>query len=834
MNARNLHPRTIAIAIYLTVALGSQAQADDGQPRYVSGAGSDKGDCLNRFRPCRTLEYAIARSGKSDYIRVAEGDYTVDDADSLSKVLSVPGRLEGGFSKYSGYAERNATKKTLLIGVPPEFRERFEQAGFSVIVDRKGLAQDEAAEMRKLTQVVLASEKSHSAAPCVSNQAAGFPCQSVSLLSHLSLQDLRPSSQRGNDVWGFTDLNTNREYAVMGLQRGVAVVDVTDPEGPEIVGTASGSATTWRDIKIYQLYDADAKRWRAYAYVTADNVPDSLMVLDLSNLPNAIEQVQFASDFTDAHNAYLVNADYSYGLAQTPQAPRLGISGGRANNGRHRLYTLSNPRAPARASISTAGYAHDLASFPIRDARKDSQCLSAQTEAVCQVLSDFNENTVDIWDVTNPASPQSLASFSYTNASYVHSGWWTEDGRYLFVHDELDESNFGLNTTVRVFSMANLRSPTQIGTWSGPTRAIDHNGFVKGNRYYIANYSEGLTILDITNPASPQRLGYFDTYPSTSETGFVGAWGVYPFFPSGTIAVGDINTGLYLLRNETLSSPSGTFSVSASNSAAEEGESVAITVSRTGSAVDATSVELEVLHASTEANDVSLSTSTLMWAAGDGAPKTATLTLAQDSVAEGLERALIRLKAPQGGASIGFPDTVPVDVSDVGAASRLRLLESSIRVDDARGKVLVTVTRQSSAQGEARASYRTHASSSFAGFTPAQGELVWLGGDAAAKTIEVTLDPTALSGGQTGTFDVELSNAVGAELETTAGAGTGTLLATITVADSSTSPPANPPPSTGGGNGGGGGGGTLQLLWVLLLAPLALGRIIRRQSSYRA
>ena len=121
----------------------------------------------------------------------------------------------------------------------------------------------------------------------------------------------------------------------------------------------------------------------------------------------------------------------------------------------------------------------------MRDARKNSQCVNASAAPACQILTDFNENTFDIWDVTNPSSRQLLVSQPYPNARYTHSGWWTEDGRYLFIHDELDERDFNLNTTVRVFDMANLRAPVLAGSWVGPTRAIDHNGYVRGNRYYF-------------------------------------------------------------------------------------------------------------------------------------------------------------------------------------------------------------------------------------------------------------------------------------------------------------------------------------------------------------
>jgi choice-of-anchor B domain-containing protein len=838
MNSRELHsPRSIIAAHLAALVAGLMlimpAQADDGRPRYVSGSGTDKGDCLNKFRPCRSLDYAIARSGKADYIRVAEGDYTVDDAQKLASILSANGRIEGGFSKYSAYSERNATQKTTLIGVPPEFRERFERAGFTVIVDRKGISPDESAQIRKLTSQILATEKSHSASPCVSNRSDTYPCQSVSLLSHLSLQDLKPISSRGNDVWGFVDLNTNREYAFMGLQLGVAIVDVTDPTAPEQVAFAPGSATTWRDIKVYQRYDAAAKRWRAYAYATADAVSDYLMLLDLSDLPNGVEKVNFASDFTAAHNTYLINSDYTFGLAQTSEAPRLGIAGGRENGGHHRLYSLAQPRTPTLLTTSTAGYAHDLASFPVSDARKNAQCTNAQTQAVCQVLSDFNENTVDIWDVTNPSSPQALSSYTYANASYVHSGWWTEDGRYLFVHDELDESNTGINTTVRVFDMANLRAPTLAGSWVGPTRAIDHNGFVKGNRYYVANYAEGLTVLDITSPAAPQRVGYFDTYPTTSETGFVGAWGVYPFFESGTIAIGDINTGLYLVSNETLASSAGSLAMDGATQSANEGNSITISVSRSGGAIGAASVQLELLHASTQTDDASLSTQLLSWADGDSAPKAATLTFNADDSSEDLELLLVRLKAPQGGASVGYPDTARVYIADSSGTARLRLLEPDISVDESREKTLITVARGASAAGEARVSYRTVANATYTGFTATQGELIWASGDATPKTIAIALDPTKLTAGQTATFEVELSSAVGAELETASGTAAATLVANITVSDTSTPPPTPPPPPIGGGagdSGGGGGGGSTQSLWLAALGLLGSARMARLLS----
>lgn len=805
------------------------AAADDGKPRYVAESGNDSGDCQNRFRPCRSLDYAISKAGKGDAVRVAEGRYGISDTKQLLDLLAVTGRISGGFRKISGYSERSATADTVLIGVPPEFRERFEAAGFTVIVDTKGLdiSGEEAQRMRKLTTVVAASERNHALTPCVSNVSSGFACQSIGLLSHLSLQNLAPASSRGNDVWGFVDLNTGREYAFMGLQNGVAVLDVTNPEAPEQVGAVTGSATTWRDIKVYQRYDAIEQRWHAYAYVSADAVPDLLMVLDLHGLPNGVGNIPYNWDFRSAHNAYITNVDYTYGLAQTPTPPQLGVAGSNQNSGNFRLYSLDNPIAPQLQSVNTTGYAHDLASFPVSDARKNSCGPTGRTQPVCQVMSDFNENTVDLWDVTSPNSPVRLSSQPYGNASYVHSGWWTEDGRYLLVHDELDEQNAGLNTTVRVFDVANLTNPSLAGSWVGPTRAIDHNGYVKGNRYFVSNYSEGLTVLDLTNPAAPVRVGYFDTYPASSATSFVGAWGVYPFFASGTIAVGDINSGLYLLRNDTLATPRGSFSMNNASQSGIEGNTVAVTVSRSGGTSGAVSVQLEVLHANTTSSDATLGLTVLSWADGDGQPKIATLNLSPDAQAEDLELLLVRLKSPQGGATIAYPDTSAITIADVSASTRLRSLILPA-IDEARGKAIITVRRHGSATGEARLAYRTIPGGLYTGVTAAQGELVWADGDTTSKLVTLQLNPATLSAGNSATFQVELFNPVGATLEDVSGTSVSSLPILINVVDN-LDPPAPPPPSSSSGGGsssssGGGGGGAFTLLGLLPLLLLACDR----------
>lgn len=66
------------------------------------------------------------------------------------------------------------------------------------------------------------------------------------------------------------DLNTNREYAVVGFELGTGVFDVTDPDEPHEIGFIDGESAPSRDIKIYQFWNSAEQRWNARAYVTTD------------------------------------------------------------------------------------------------------------------------------------------------------------------------------------------------------------------------------------------------------------------------------------------------------------------------------------------------------------------------------------------------------------------------------------------------------------------------------------------------------------------------------------------------------------------------------------
>ncbi|MCH7854574.1 MAG: choice-of-anchor B family protein, partial [Proteobacteria bacterium] len=551
--------------------------------------------------------------------------------------------------------------------------------------------------------------KSSAATPCTNGSAAGFACANIDLLAHVRLADISSKPNSGADIWGFVDLNSNREYAIIGVSNGTAVFDITNPELPFEIGLIPGQTTPWRDIKVFQFYDAAASRWKAYAYVTTDGnlITDGLFVIDLTGLPHSIQRIDYASDFNSAHNVFATNTDYSTGLSLTGDTPQLIVAGSDVGIGQFRLYSLANPESPAFVSTAvTAGNMHDATTFFVTDQRKDTQCVNAMNVDACEILIDFRGQSIDVWDITDPTDLVRLSVSTYPNQRFSHSGWQSEDGLFLFVHDELDERDFGLNTTVNVLSLADLTSLVHLGSWVGPTTAIDHNGFVRGNRYYMSNYTRGLTILDITNPVMPATAGFFDTYAADDVTGFNGAWGVYPYFHSGTIAISDIDSGLYLLKGRTRNVAQGQLVFSASSFAAEEGQQASLLVQRLGGSTGAISVNYQIVPATASSADFQTVAGTLAWVDGDSTDKSIAINLTDDGIAEGLEHVIVRLTGPTGGATLGDQNTASLYISDTAAGSGIGFLDTTIDSSEiGLATVILIVQRSGSALGQASVDY---------------------------------------------------------------------------------------------------------------------------------
>ncbi len=758
-------PLFCATIVAVLIAGGNAyAHSDGAKPLFVAQGGVDTGDCLDAAAPCATIGYALGRVGKRGQIRVADGAYSVDDAEDLFQLISGDVDVQGGFARETRFAVPSAAAST-ITGVPAQYAAILSERGFHIVVDRKGIDIAAFEQTEKLLAIHERLQSSLPATPCTGGNAGGLPCNNVDLLSHVGFADISARPGNAADVWGFVDLNSNREYAIVGFDIGTGVFDVTDAENPREVGFIDGQRTSWRDIKVYQFWNSVSGRWNAHAYITTDGSSDGLFVIDLSGLPHGIQQRTYASDFTAAHNVYVTNTDFGTGLSTNGDLPTLIIAGSNRNSGPYRAYSVGNPESPAFEVMPGSGrndYMHDAASMIITDSRKDTQCVNATT--YCEILFDFNESTFDVWDITDTSNPARLSRTNYANAEYVHSGWWSEDKQFLYVHDELDERDRGLSTTLRVYSLANLASPTSAGTWTGPTRAIDHNGFVRGNRYYMSNYSRGLTILDISDPANPASVGRLDTYPASDNNGFFGAWGAYPYFHSGSIAISDIGSGLYMARDQTLGVTEGMLGFSAASYGGSEGTQLQIAVNRTVGSTGAIAVDYEIVPATGDSSDLLTSSGTLGWPDGDSGDKIITLDLLADASAEDLERLLIRLTAPTGGATLAPGSVANVYVAEAGSASTVGFDRATIDIAERGFATAVAVlARTGSSAGAVSIDYTMSGGDADAGVDfqgATNGTVNWADGDANPKWLEFTISDDG-SGEADEFIELTLGNAAG-------------------------------------------------------------------------
>ncbi len=668
MKSKKLEARRCsAILLTFVMAVYSSslaAHADHDKARFVSASGVDSGKCDDAAQPCKTVNYAGLQSNKGDTIRMAAGNYNVEDVDTLFYLLSDLVPVKGLYSEASAFAKIDANNITRLTGVPLEFADKLASKGFTVIVDTKGLDIEKTQNIREKMQVYERLKVAKPATVCDNGFAGDHACEKMDLLAHVPLSSFSTNPSAANDVWGFYDVNDGREYAIMGLRNGVGVVEVTDPESPRMVGSISSQSTSWRDIKVYQHFNLKSARWDSYAYVTADSASVGTMIIDLRSLPETISVAGSDSSDISAHNVYLSNVDYSLGVALNDVDPYLHIAGSNRKGGSFNTYSLDNPQSPVsiylNSSSSRSNYTHDVSSMVVTDKRKDTQCVSGGPH--CEIFFDFNEDNFQIWDKTQNSAPTRLSTTSYNNVSYVHSGWYTEDKQVVLVHDELDEMNYGLNTTVRLFEMSDFRAPSLLSTWTGPTGAIDHNGFVRGNRYYMSNYTRGMTVLDISDTSDPKEIGFFDTFPISDNTSFNGAWGVYPYLPSGIVLISDISSGLYVVRDNTREPEQGNVSFDAQTYLVKEGGSAIVSVDRKSGSVGAVSVKWEMLAGSTDDNDLALESGTLSWSDGDSQRQIITIPVIADASSEPKESLFIRLHDPVGSVSLASPSIAIISI----------------------------------------------------------------------------------------------------------------------------------------------------------------------------
>ncbi len=307
-----------------------------------------------------------------------------------------------------------------------------------------------------------------------------------------------------SDIWGWHNPLDGKEYALIGVFDGFSIADVSDPANPVELHFVPGTPTIWRDVKT----------WDHYAYVTNEG-GGGLLIVDLSGLPGSINTWSWTGGslgYSTAHNIFMDEHGVAY------------LCGSNGGLGTLFLDVAADPIDPPVLGSYTTRYVHDLY------VRGDTMWTA-----------EINNGIFSVVDITDKSNPLVMATQG-TTSDFTHNLWLSDDASWLVTTDEVS------GAFIDAYDVSDLSDIRRLDTWqSNPgSGVIPHNVFILGQHLLTAYYRDGLTITDATYPDNLIQTGFYDSSDPSGD-GFNGAWGTYPYLPSGHVLVSDIEEGLFVL-----------------------------------------------------------------------------------------------------------------------------------------------------------------------------------------------------------------------------------------------------------------------------------------------
>ena len=328
-----------------------------------------------------------------------------------------------------------------------------------------------------------------------------------------------------NDIWGYVDGSGN-EYAIIGTPDSIVIIDVTNCGSPQrVYAYYGGPNTTWRDFKTYD----------DHLYAVCDICSEGLHIFDLSNLPTSVShELTTTAFFNRAHNIFI----------DTSSALLYAVGTNTADEG---MVILDLSADPANPSLEMNVHLDQENNDPGNNYYIHDVYVRNDTAYASHGFLGYY-----VWDMTDLNNIELLGD--YDSPGYNHSSWTHPDKTLAYYAEEVPRGR-----PMAVIDLENLGSPIDdinvIHTFKDPLGTANdvtpHNPFIKDDTLYISYYEDGIKMYDlIANDTFPSLIGYYDTYPDNGNTytGYEGAWGTYPFLPSGCILVSDISYGLNTLN----------------------------------------------------------------------------------------------------------------------------------------------------------------------------------------------------------------------------------------------------------------------------------------------
>ncbi len=309
-----------------------------------------------------------------------------------------------------------------------------------------------------------------------------------------------------NDIWGWHDDNGN-EYAIVGLQTGVSIVNVTDPYNAQEITFIPGPNSNWRDIK----------SWKDHVYVSNER-GEGVTVIDMSQLPISAPSYQWEPNIpglgqlSSIHNLFVDENGVMY------------LSGSNLNSGGAIYVDVDNdPSSPQVIGWGPSVYNHDIY------VRGDTM-----------YASEIYRGDLAIYDIRNKMNANELGR-QRTPFGFTHNAWLSDNGKVVFTTDERG------NAPVAAYDISDLDDIQLLDEYRPLTSlssgTIPHNVHTWNDYLIISYYTDGGRVVDASRPSNLIEVGNFDSFFG-GNGGFSGVWGAYPFLPSRTVLLSDRSNGL--------------------------------------------------------------------------------------------------------------------------------------------------------------------------------------------------------------------------------------------------------------------------------------------------
>lgn len=309
------------------------------------------------------------------------------------------------------------------------------------------------------------------------------------------------------------------EYALLGASKGMIITDITNPDVPEQIAQFPGPNNLWKEIKTY----------KHFAYVTSEG-GQGLQIVNMKKLPSPNLDYQFYTGDGDLtgkldkihalHIDTLKGVVYLFGCSNS------------LSNGAIMLDIKTDPYNPKYLGVVANGTGNNAY---IHDGFAHNDTLYA---------GHIYRGEMEVYYTGDKTKFVSLGKVQ-TPTKFTHNIWLSENHKYAFT---TDENNNSVLAAYDVSDLSNIKLVDK-HTTNPNSGAVVHNTHILNDFAVSSYYTEGFNIVDAHRPENLVEVARYDSYLPAIDPNdpFNGAWGVFPYFPSGTMVISNIDEGLFIV-----------------------------------------------------------------------------------------------------------------------------------------------------------------------------------------------------------------------------------------------------------------------------------------------